>query len=461
MAPVKPSPDAPVILAAGGVLYRHAAEGEEVLVIHRKRYGDWTLPKGKLKDGEQLIAAALREVEEETGCVARIDKYLGAIGYEVNNIPKAVLFWRMSLVKQTQIEDRDEVAEALWMPVTAAVQRLSYADERALVLRATKGVQNYTEPAAMDLPPLRGYQRWLWAKRHDYARLQREYRAFRVDFALLESRNGQSEQPWAAAARSQIDIIQYYLTSENKDVEGGWVCLHAARRYTVNALDLKELTIQASVLRAEATKFTSWRAKEMEKLLSVKEEQVKKENELTEEQRLKKEKREQEELKALVIRAMELRDEYFSNQYHKIWLMGSQLWTLLVSSGIGLVLLIPFLISYTRQPEIPLTPWTYHVVAAALFFGLLGAAISAAGSLMSDRVSGIPERVGNQFVTIARSLFGAGVGLAGYVFYQSKVLDINIGSDRGWAGAFAAALLFGFGGERLIVRVLGSVGADK
>ena len=142
MTPVENCLDATVILASGGILYRHAAEGEEMLVIHRKRYGDWTLPKGKLKDGEQFIAAALREVEEETGCVARVDKYLGAIGYEVNNIPKAVLFWRMSLVEQGEIEDREEVAEVLWMPVTAAVKRLSYADERALVQRATEGVQN-------------------------------------------------------------------------------------------------------------------------------------------------------------------------------------------------------------------------------------------------------------------------------------------------------------------------------
>jgi hypothetical protein len=318
----------------------------------------------------------------------------------------------------------------------------------------------YKEPPAMDLPPLKGYRRWLWAKRHDYARLQREFAAFRVDFALLQSRNGQSEQPWAAAADSQIKNINYYLVSANKDVEGGWVCLHAARRYTVNALDLNELKIQASVLRAEATKFTSWRAKEMEKLLSAKEEQLTRDNELSEERRCEKE-REQEELKARVIKAMELRDEYFSNQYHKIWLMGSQLWTLLVNFGIGLVLLIPFLISSTRHPEITLAPWAYQVVAAVLFFGLLGAAISAAGSLMSDRVSGIPERVGNQFVTNARALFGAGVGLAGYAFYQSKVLDIHIGSDSSSPGAFAVAFLFGFAGERLIVRVLSSVGADK
>jgi len=134
--------DPNVILAAGGVLYRNAAEGEEMLLVHRKRYDDWTLPKGKLKVGEHFIAAALREVEEETGCVARVDRYLGAIGYEVNNIAKAVLFWRMSVVKQREIEDREEVTEAHWMPVTAAVRRLSYTDERALVLRANEGVQN-------------------------------------------------------------------------------------------------------------------------------------------------------------------------------------------------------------------------------------------------------------------------------------------------------------------------------
>jgi len=128
-------------LAAGGVLYRPGGAGEEVLVIHRKRYDDWTLPKGKLKDGEPFVAAALREVKEETGFVASVNKYLGAIGYEVNGVPKAVLFWRMSLVEEGEIEDRAEVAEAVWMPLHIAVQRLSYAEERAVVLRASEGVR--------------------------------------------------------------------------------------------------------------------------------------------------------------------------------------------------------------------------------------------------------------------------------------------------------------------------------
>jgi 8-oxo-dGTP diphosphatase len=131
------SPDMNVILAAGGVLCRHTpAGGDEILVVHRKRYGDWTLPKGKLKPAESFVAAALREVAEETGCTARVEDYLGAIGYAVNGIPKAVLFWRMSLIEQTEVADHEEVAEVLWMPVAAAVERLTHPDERALALRA-------------------------------------------------------------------------------------------------------------------------------------------------------------------------------------------------------------------------------------------------------------------------------------------------------------------------------------
>jgi 8-oxo-dGTP pyrophosphatase MutT (NUDIX family) len=137
------SPDVSVILAAGGVLCRQtSAGGDEILVVHRKRYGDWTLPKGKLKPGESFAAAALREVAEETGCKARFEDYLGAIGYAVKGVPKAVLFWRMSLIEQHEIADHEEVAEVLWMPAKAAIQRLTHPDERTVALRASEGASN-------------------------------------------------------------------------------------------------------------------------------------------------------------------------------------------------------------------------------------------------------------------------------------------------------------------------------
>ena len=58
----------PDISAAGGVLLRRDEEGRtRVAVIHRPKYMDWSLPKGKLEKGEGWQEAALREVEEETG----------------------------------------------------------------------------------------------------------------------------------------------------------------------------------------------------------------------------------------------------------------------------------------------------------------------------------------------------------------------------------------------------------
>jgi len=440
-----------VILAAGGVLYRQASAGDEILIVHRKRYGDWTLPKGKLQSGESFMAAALREIEEETGCTVRPEKYLGAIGYEVNGKPKAVLFWRVSLVAQKEIEDHEEVAEVVWMPLKKAVQRLTHPDERALLLRARKeyvvsaSARASTSPSpelSKSSSPGRPHS-WFWPPQGDYERLQREFQCFSVELALLEEQTQQPDKSWADAAHQQLQNVAHYL--ESKDVAGGWVCLHAARRHAIYGLGTADLQIQASILREEATKFSSWRSKAMQTVLGDKSATV------TVDQ---------------VVNAMALRDEYFSNQYHKIWLMANQLFILLILSGFGLVLFIPFVVYFSCHPESQtVATWGYQMVTAVLFFGLLGAAFSAAASLMSATEARIPERVGNYFVTITRALFGAGAGLAGYALYHSKLLDIRIGSggaDTGPAAALAMSFLFGFAGERLIAGILlGKFGQSK
>jgi hypothetical protein len=298
----------------------------------------------------------------------------------------------------------------------------------------------YKSPEPLEMLP-QGFRRWLWSQKQDYFRLQREFDSFRVELAFLEARSQQSDKSWAAAAHDQLGNVSHYLKNKSKDVEGGWVCLHAARRHAIHGLSAEELPMQASMLRAEATKFSSWRAKEMQNLLSVKDEQL---------------------TASHITNAMALRDEYSSNQYHKIWLLGHQLAILLIITGLGLILLVPLIVFYSWHPERTLAPWGHQMVAAVLFFGLLGAAFSAAGALMSAGADAkIPERVANQFVTSSRALFGAGAGLAGYAFYQSKVLDIRVGSDNGPGGALAVAFLFGFAGEQLIAHVLGTLGARK
>ena len=128
--------DDSVILAAGGIIGRDTHNGHEVIVIHRKHHDDWTLPKGKLKRGESFAQAAIRGVREETGCVVRLGKFLGAVSYEVRGVPKVVLYWRMSVVEEGALDDQDVVAEAVWLPIGEAMRKLTYERDRELLARA-------------------------------------------------------------------------------------------------------------------------------------------------------------------------------------------------------------------------------------------------------------------------------------------------------------------------------------
>ena len=72
------------VAAAGGVVVREAGEGQEVALVHRPRYDDWSLPKGKLEQGESFEDAALREIEEETGLSCRLGPELEPATYTDN-----------------------------------------------------------------------------------------------------------------------------------------------------------------------------------------------------------------------------------------------------------------------------------------------------------------------------------------------------------------------------------------
>lgn len=122
-----------VIKAAGGLLWRCSATGYEVAVIHRQRYDDWTLPKGKLEPGESWSDAALREVREETGYRAEILGFAGALGYQTDKGPKIVRFWHMKVIAESGVELDEEVAKVFWMTTTLARSRLQYPLEQALV----------------------------------------------------------------------------------------------------------------------------------------------------------------------------------------------------------------------------------------------------------------------------------------------------------------------------------------
>ena len=104
--------------------------------MHRPRYDDWTLPKGKLDPGETFEQAALREVEEETGVRAELVRELPATTYEENGRPKIVRYWLMEVAGERPFEPNDEVDELRWVPVDEALQLLSYERDRELVANA-------------------------------------------------------------------------------------------------------------------------------------------------------------------------------------------------------------------------------------------------------------------------------------------------------------------------------------
>jgi 8-oxo-dGTP diphosphatase len=124
------------VRAAGGVVVRRDRE-PRVAAIHRPRYGDWTLPKGKLDSGESFEEAALREVEEETGLRCRLGEELSPARYaDRKGRSKLVRFWRMEPEEESPFEPNDEVDELRWVNSEEAASLLDYEHDRELVAEA-------------------------------------------------------------------------------------------------------------------------------------------------------------------------------------------------------------------------------------------------------------------------------------------------------------------------------------
>lgn len=101
--------------------------------MHRPRYGDWSLPKGKSEPGESDESTALREVEEETGVTARIVRPLPEVRYQVGGRPKVVRYFAMRPVRSATFVPTDEVDEIRWLPIEQAVEAATYDHDRRLL----------------------------------------------------------------------------------------------------------------------------------------------------------------------------------------------------------------------------------------------------------------------------------------------------------------------------------------
>jgi 8-oxo-dGTP diphosphatase len=121
------SREAAVVRAAGGAVWRRVRDGDvEVILVHRPRYDDWSLPKGKVDPGETDEQAALREVQEEASIDARIGPELPTTTYlDRSGKHKRVRYWAMTVADGDPV-GAHEVDAAMWVPLPEARNRLTY-----------------------------------------------------------------------------------------------------------------------------------------------------------------------------------------------------------------------------------------------------------------------------------------------------------------------------------------------
>ena len=123
-----------VVRAAGGLVCRPAGDDTvDVVLVHRPAYDDWAFPKGKLERDESEEAAALREVEEETGLLCRLGLELGITRYhDSRGRPKTVRYWQMTPIGG-ELAPAHEVDDARWVPLAEASALLTYARDVELL----------------------------------------------------------------------------------------------------------------------------------------------------------------------------------------------------------------------------------------------------------------------------------------------------------------------------------------
>lgn len=131
-----------IVYAAGAVLWRPGRPDSvgpelEIALIHRPRYDDWSLPKGKVDPGETAPVAAVREVHEETGQGAVLGRRLDLVSYPIDQGVKKVYYWAARSTGG-EFTPGNEVDQLVWLPLADAKDKLTYAHDRKLLRRFAK-----------------------------------------------------------------------------------------------------------------------------------------------------------------------------------------------------------------------------------------------------------------------------------------------------------------------------------
>jgi 8-oxo-dGTP diphosphatase len=235
-----------VVRLAGGILWRDSPGTPRLVVIHRPKQRDWSLPKGRLDDGESWEEAALREVEEETGCEARITSFAGATFYVPRRIPRIVLYWHMALVREGRLDGREEVDELAWLSPADAVKRLDHETERRLLERVPPNLagRRAARPGGV---------------------LAAEIAVARAELLRHLLRLGDGDAAGAGPALELLDQADEALARGG--AEEARRLVGAARQLQLLGLAEPELSLRARALREEGQSLAPWRRRAVRRLL--------------------------------------------------------------------------------------------------------------------------------------------------------------------------------------------------
>lgn len=126
--------DTAVIQGAGVVLWRVSKKTTEIALVHRPRYDDWSLPKGKVEPGETHLACAAREAAEETGLEVVLGPEIGTAKYLAEGTPKEVRYWSAKAIGDSHgPRDTHEVDQVIWLSVSDAKKKVSVNDDREII----------------------------------------------------------------------------------------------------------------------------------------------------------------------------------------------------------------------------------------------------------------------------------------------------------------------------------------
>lgn len=209
------------ITAAGTVVLRPTETGRpEVLLVHRPRYDDWSLPKGKLTADEYAAACAVRETREETAVEVRLGIPIGKISYPVGGGVKSVSYWQGHLSASHHHRPNNEVDQIGWFSITNGLRQASYPDERELIRQAVNLSQ--ATPIIV-LRHAKAMLRANWAGR-DQARPinERGRRQSKALTSLLAAYG--VERLVSSTANRCMKTLQPYAKANRLEVEG-WAAL--------------------------------------------------------------------------------------------------------------------------------------------------------------------------------------------------------------------------------------------